>query len=397
MYFRVFPHGLIFVLSCVFQVYLARVKGHFPGNLSHLRELNSIDFDFIGTDAADNDGDGDAEGGGEGGGGGGGNNKKRPSNSSVNIDFVDSNSSGNKSKQLRMDYGSGKDIQVESLPAMSKPIMSPQDIGKAPGVGYKYLPDEIDHSKSASSSSSSTTTPQATSSDSNSNGDASNVKQTQQQVLWLQCPIGVVSYRDGIHACDPDGKISLSGFRSLGYHAETDTSLVECRPYSGRTHQLRLHLQLLGSPIANDPCYGGTLFYGDDQRRAQALTALRTMRAKGAVPLSKVPHLNDPELDAEIAAVAAAAAASTSGDGCGDSVTSSEVCSTCTVGAAAAAADTVVSPPMLAAAEGGAACCEAASVVVPAANPDDILEGETDDEYLVRTCRYSVVASVCVC
>ena len=31
------------------------------------------------------------------------------------------------------------------------------------------------------------------------------------------------------------------------------TSLVLCRPRTGRTHQIRIHLQLLGHPIANDP------------------------------------------------------------------------------------------------------------------------------------------------
>ena len=70
---------------------------------------------------------------------------------------------------------------------------------------------------------------------------------------WIQCPLAVVSFRDGIHACRVDGKPSLSRFRSLGYCARTDTSLIECKPYTGRTHQLRLHLQLIGNPIANDP------------------------------------------------------------------------------------------------------------------------------------------------
>lgn len=34
-----------------------------------------------------------------------------------------------------------------------------------------------------------------------------------------------------------------------------------CRPYTGRTHQLRLHLQYLDHPIANDPNYGGDIWY----------------------------------------------------------------------------------------------------------------------------------------
>ena len=38
---------------------------------------------------------------------------------------------------------------------------------------------------------------------------------------------------------------------------EMVTSLVLCRPQTGRTHQIRQHLQSLGYPIANDPMYGG--------------------------------------------------------------------------------------------------------------------------------------------
>ncbi len=33
-------------------------------------------------------------------------------------------------------------------------------------------------------------------------------------------------------------------------------TLVECRPVTGRTHQLRVHLQFSGLPILNDPFYG---------------------------------------------------------------------------------------------------------------------------------------------
>lgn len=75
--------------------------------------------------------------------------------------------------------------------------------------------------------------------------------------LLVRYPIAVVSHREGVHKCDISGKQSLSGFKFLGYRSDDDTSLIECRPHTGRTHQLRLHLQLLGNPIANDPCYGG--------------------------------------------------------------------------------------------------------------------------------------------
>merc|ERR1712118_194599 len=36
-------------------------------------------------------------------------------------------------------------------------------------------------------------------------------------------------------------------------------SVVRCFPLTGRTHQIRVHLQHLGLPIANDSCYGGEM------------------------------------------------------------------------------------------------------------------------------------------
>jgi 23S rRNA-/tRNA-specific pseudouridylate synthase len=33
-------------------------------------------------------------------------------------------------------------------------------------------------------------------------------------------------------------------------------AFVECRPLTGRTHQLRVHLAAAGAPILNDPFYG---------------------------------------------------------------------------------------------------------------------------------------------
>ena len=39
--------------------------------------------------------------------------------------------------------------------------------------------------------------------------------------------------------------------------SEKNLSLVECRPKTGRTHQIRVHLKHLGHPIAGDRVYGG--------------------------------------------------------------------------------------------------------------------------------------------
>jgi len=53
---------------------------------------------------------------------------------------------------------------------------------------------------------------------------------------------------------DPNGKASETYYKvmkSVGEH-----SLVELRPTTGRTHQLRVHMKYLGHPILGDPVYG---------------------------------------------------------------------------------------------------------------------------------------------
>lgn len=72
-------------------------------------------------------------------------------------------------------------------------------------------------------------------------------------------PKDIVTERDKIR----DSGMSWKGKR--GY------SIVRCLPLTGRTHQLRVHLQYLGHPISNDPIYcnqrvfGPSLAAGDDK------------------------------------------------------------------------------------------------------------------------------------
>lgn len=51
-----------------------------------------------------------------------------------------------------------------------------------------------------------------------------------------------------------EGQRAVTDYRVLGLGP--DWSLVECRPKTGRTHQLRVHLALLGHPIRGDAAYG---------------------------------------------------------------------------------------------------------------------------------------------
>ncbi|MDB5818164.1 MAG: pseudouridine synthase, partial [Rhizobacter sp.] len=52
------------------------------------------------------------------------------------------------------------------------------------------------------------------------------------------------------------GKPSLTRLRSTGYDVPSDTTRVVLEPITGRTHQLRVHLQAIGHPIVGDGLYG---------------------------------------------------------------------------------------------------------------------------------------------
>jgi len=52
------------------------------------------------------------------------------------------------------------------------------------------------------------------------------------------------------------GKASKTDFRPLKYFPELDMTLIECSPYTGRQHQIRVHLFHVKHPIVGDPVYG---------------------------------------------------------------------------------------------------------------------------------------------
>ncbi|XP_020505829.2 RNA pseudouridylate synthase domain-containing protein 2 [Labrus bergylta] len=74
--------------------------------------------------------------------------------------------------------------------------------------------------------------------------------------LVCEEPILVVSFKIGVCRVDPTGKECRTVFQRLNYNGKT--SVVRCLPLTGRTHQIRVHLQYLGFPILNDPIYGSS-------------------------------------------------------------------------------------------------------------------------------------------
>ena len=63
---------------------------------------------------------------------------------------------------------------------------------------------------------------------------------------------------------DPEGRPARTRYRVLA--APGHASLVELRPETGRTHQIRVHLAAAGHPIVGDDLYGGPRHHGVRER-----------------------------------------------------------------------------------------------------------------------------------
>jgi len=123
-------------------------------------------------------------------------------------------------------------------------------------------------------------------------------------LLWfhLACPTRVVQHKDGI--CEAGNfedlddaqysktvKPAETAFRVVRYDPATDSTVVICRPRTGRTHQIRLHLQHLGHPIANDPNYGGDIWYGNLEGKEACRIAQERL---DAIAITNQPHEKTP-------------------------------------------------------------------------------------------------------
>jgi tRNA pseudouridine synthase 9 len=71
-------------------------------------------------------------------------------------------------------------------------------------------------------------------------------------------------YPPGEEGPAPIGKAAKSAGNGQPSARKKGYSIVRCMPVTGRTHQIRVHLQFLGYPIENDPIYANQKVWGFD-------------------------------------------------------------------------------------------------------------------------------------
>lgn len=108
--------------------------------------------------------------------------------------------------------------------------------------------------------------------------------------MHLACPVRIANHKDGVCESGTFDKLdevayqktvkpAQTSFAVIRYDEATDSTVVLCRPGTGRTHQIRLHLQATGHPIANDPNYGGDMWYANPKGRKECEEAQARLEA----------------------------------------------------------------------------------------------------------------------
>ena len=75
----------------------------------------------------------------------------------------------------------------------------------------------------------------------------------------------IIPTKKGIARINKDGKPAITYFTTLRTYLAH--SLIECKPLTGRLHQIRVHLAYLKSPICGDELYGGKPLYLSSLKR----------------------------------------------------------------------------------------------------------------------------------
>ncbi|HSN14608.1 MAG TPA: RluA family pseudouridine synthase, partial [Anaeromyxobacteraceae bacterium] len=104
--------------------------------------------------------------------------------------------------------------------------------------------------------------------------------------------------RAGLRLVDPRGEPAATRYRTL--RDGPSAALVEARPETGRTHQIRVHLAHLGASLLGDPRYGGPRRVGEV---AIPRVMLHAARLKLLHPVTGAPLVFEAPLPEDFAQV----------------------------------------------------------------------------------------------
>ena len=74
----------------------------------------------------------------------------------------------------------------------------------------------------------------------------------------IDAPIGRSVRRPTRMAVREGGRSARTAYEVVASYRDPDVSRLECRLETGRTHQIRVHLQAIGHPVVGDAAYGGS-------------------------------------------------------------------------------------------------------------------------------------------
>ncbi len=88
----------------------------------------------------------------------------------------------------------------------------------------------------------------------------------------INVPIGRLPWNRMRFGVIPQGRAAHTKFKTIAHYlmkegrSFEELSLLRVFPVTGRTHQIRVHLQYAGHPIFADPLYGGRKTYNHDKK-----------------------------------------------------------------------------------------------------------------------------------
>lgn len=96
----------------------------------------------------------------------------------------------------------------------------------------------------------------------------------------IELPVGRNLSRPSTFKVDAKGKAAITDYKII--HVNDDgTALVELKPQTGRTHQLRVHMAYIGCPIVGDQVYG------NDKLKSNSRLMLHAWKLEISIPGKK--------------------------------------------------------------------------------------------------------------